>query len=44
MTTSALVAWLAGPFAAQATLNLALALAPISIGGLIGALSIRRYT
>jgi DHA1 family bicyclomycin/chloramphenicol resistance-like MFS transporter len=42
MTASALIAWLAGPFAAQATLNLALALAPISFAGLTAALLIRK--
>ena len=41
MTTSALTAWLAGSFAAQATLNLALALAPISAAALGGALLVR---
>ena len=38
MTVSALVAWLAGSFAAQGALNLALALAPISLLALAAAL------
>jgi DHA1 family bicyclomycin/chloramphenicol resistance-like MFS transporter len=41
MTASALAAWLAGSFAAQSTLNLALALAPISAAALAGALLVR---
>jgi DHA1 family bicyclomycin/chloramphenicol resistance-like MFS transporter len=41
MTASALIAWAAGPFAAQSTLNLALALAPMSLSGLAAALLVR---